>query len=193
MDEIFAWIGTPGLIVIGVYFYYLITKKPSDKEDEDDLHNDNRIINSRVNFDMIMDQVDNFQPLADNKLPTGFTETSIQKQFYVHLKKTFKTVTREYGIEGVVGKKIDFDIASGKAGIELKMSKHLLRSKGYYSLKGQLTEYQTKKYNNNLVLIVFGSKDDKENTMMQEVNIFCKKNNIEFRYKIIREFKQDTV
>ncbi len=149
---------------------------------------DSRISNKQANIEDITTDLKSFKPKIDDKLKNGFTEKSIENQLYKNLIAKYQTVTQQFGIQGTSAKAIDLDIANGVVGIELKLSSEILKSTSFDRMKGQLLTYQEKRYDNeNLILMVFGSKEDSLNTAINhDLKEFCKRYDIIIIYIVIK-------
>ena len=128
---------------------------------------DGKIKDASVSVKLVLEKLEGFKIKLNPKLKLGYTEKSIQKQLDTHLKKHFEHVIREYGIEGINGTKIDFDIGHGKVGLEVKLADSVYKSAGYQRMLGQIQEYTYHKYSkDNLIVLVAGSKEQSKETAM---------------------------
>lgn len=141
--------------------------------------NDGKIKDESVNLKIVLEKLEDFKISLNPKLKVGYTEKSIQKQLDAYLKSHFEHVVMEYGIEGINGTKIDFDLGRGKVGLEIKLADSVFKSAGYQRMLGQLQEYTTAKYRkDNLVVLVAGSNAQKEErAMIAKLQTNIKNNN----------------
>jgi hypothetical protein len=148
---------------------------------------DGRIRDGSVTVDNVIDHIEKFKPKRNQKLKFGYTEREIQKQLYRFLGKYYVHVTMEYGLEGLQGTKIDLDVGNGKVGLELKLAYAVYKSAGLQRLVGQIVEYQETKYNDdNLVVAVFGTKDEKnDRTMLKKVQERVESKDAHFYFHVL--------
>jgi hypothetical protein len=79
--------------------------------------------------------------------------------------------------------RIDIDVAEGKVGIEVKLSKSLQSANERNRLLGQVELYKEKKYNQqNLILVVVGKRHLAENHFLQDIKALLNKKKINFVY-----------
>ena len=174
MDDQTLIIAVIGAILLAVlYRAFFVDGKKSD---------DGRIDGKHITEDQLFQILSKFTPQKINKKQV---ERGIQKELGLVLKNAITLVTDEYGLEGVNGRNIDFDIGYKKFGIELKVAKSLLKTAEWDRFQSQLRHYLTHYKDDNLILIVFGSKSEHKETIMHSVEVFCKEKKIHFIYKNI--------
>lgn len=99
----------------------------------------------------------------------GFTEKDVQDQLEKFFKKHFETVYREYALEGVNVKQIDFDLGKGTLGIEVKLAREIIHEASWDRAFGQLTKYAKKKYtNDNLIVLIAGTEEESDSLKVKE-------------------------
>ncbi len=135
-----------GIIIVFAYKFFV---KKIDEE--------GRIKDEFVKTDNVIEVLSTFKMKYQSNLKDGYTEKSIQNQLKKHLLNHFVNVVDEYGIEGINGTKIDFDIGNGKVGLELKLAKAIYKTANYHRLSGQIEDYMYNKYD-NLIVVIFGEK-----------------------------------
>ena len=145
----------PGLVIILVIAALFIFKQNKSKDSNGLLTDDAVTVKEVVNL------LDEFVPVFNDKLKTGFTEADIQKQLHRFLKTKIVHVNREHGIEDVNALKIDFDLGHGKVGIEVKLASQLFKQPNLHRMVGQLQDYTNNKYDKkNLIVFVVGTDED---------------------------------
>jgi len=149
-------------VIIAILFIIILAGAAKIKTTDD-----GKIKDESVTVKLVLEKIEQFKIELNPKLKLGYTEKSIQKQLDTHLKNNFEHVIREYGIEGINGTKIDFDIGHGKVGLEIKLADSVYKSSGYQRMLGQLQEYTNAKYKKkNLIVLVAGSDQQKKETAM---------------------------
>lgn len=143
-QEQLLWI----LGAIAILFFFWKAKQP----DEDGLLPD-----AGVNIDIVESLIlDNFELKRNDKLKLGYTEKSIEKQLEVIFQNNIKHVMTQYGLDGPTGQKIDFDLAHGKVGVEIKLAEHVFKAGPQDRMIGQLQAYIKSRYSkDNLLLVIF--------------------------------------
>lgn len=144
--------------------------------------NGGKIASKYATLDDVKAHLEGFVPKADPKLKNGYTEKSIENQLAKYLKQKFVEVTTQYGIEGRNARSIDIDVANGVAGIELKDAKKVAKTAEMDRVKSQLLAYQDKRYQDNLILLVAGEAEDKDNSCLVELKEYCRKNKVRYYY-----------
>jgi hypothetical protein len=135
------------VIILAIAYKYFITHKDDD----------GRIKDASVKISNVLEIISTFKMKYQPNLKDGYTEKSIQNQLKKHLLEHYVNVVDEYGIEGINATKIDFDIGSGKVGVELKLAKSVFKTANLHRLSGQIDDYMKNKYD-NLIVVVFGEK-----------------------------------
>jgi len=95
------------------------------------------------------------------------TEAGIQKQLLDFLQNEFYHVQGHKPIGGIHAKQIDFDIGRDRVGIEIKMAKSLFKKSEFDRLHGQMKSYSEYYPDDNLILLVFGTKSELRNRIKQ--------------------------
>ncbi len=162
------------IAVVMVVWSFLKTK--STKE------NGGKIASKYATFDDVKAHLEGFVPKTDPKLKNGYTEKSIENQLVKYLKQKFVEVTSQYGIGGINARSIDIDVADGVAGIELKDAKKVVKTAEMDRVKSQLLAYQEKRYQDNLILVVAGENEDKDDSCLIELKEYCKKNKVKYYF-----------
>lgn len=162
------------VIIAVVLVVWSFLKAKSAKE------NGGRISSEYATFDDVKTCLENFVPTTNPKLKNGYTEKSIETQLVKFLKQKFIEVTPQFGIEGRNARAIDIDVADGTAGIELKDAKKVVKTAEMDRVKSQLLAYQDKRYQDNLILMVVGEKEDKDDSCLIELKEYCKKNKVKY-------------
>jgi hypothetical protein len=172
------------LLLLGVGVLFIIAMSQSKKAKKDD---DGRIEDDSITIDLILEEIKDFKVKLDPKLKLGYTEKRIQQQLDKYLKSKFVNVVREYGIEGLNGLKIDFDIGKGKVGIEIKLANSLFKSAGLQRLVGQLEDYIEGKYNKgNLIVLVFGENHHKEDrTVLEKIENKITSKGVKYKFFLV--------
>lgn len=142
-----------------------------------------KIINKYATIDDVVEHLKSFVPKSDKKLKGGYTEKSIENQLVKHMKQRFVEITPQYSIGGRIAGSIDIDVADGIAGIELKDAKSVVKASEFNRMRGQLQDYKKKRYkDDNLILLVVGERDDKDDSRLIEVVKFCKENDLRYGF-----------
>lgn len=144
--------------------------------------NGGKIASKYATFDDVKTHLEGFIPRTDPKLKNGYTEKSVENQLVKYLKQKFVEVTPQYGIEGRNARSIDIDVANGVAGIELKDAKKVSKTAEMDRVKSQLVAYQDKRYQDNLILLVAGEDEDKDDSCLVELKEYCRKNKVKYYY-----------
>ena len=140
------------------------------------INKDGRVPDNAANVEQIIKVVKEFKPIRENRLKDGYTEKSIENQLVKFLKDKYVSITQQHGIESKNARSIDIDVANGVAGLELKLAKNCKKTAELDRLYGQLEAYRKTKYrNDNLVLVVVGTKEESYDTILQDVQQICKK------------------
>lgn len=163
-----------GIVVIAIVWNFF--KKQSTDE------NGGKISSKFATFNDVKAYLEGFVPKTELKLKNGYTEKSIENQLVKYLKKKFIEVTPQFGIEGRNARFIDIDVANGVAGIELKDAKKITKTTEMDRVKSQLQAYQEKRYQDNLILLVAGEREDGDDSCLVELKEYCKKNNVKYYY-----------
>ena len=99
----------------------------------------------------------------------GFTEKDVQVALQKFFNKHFETFYREYALEGINVKQIDFDLGKGRVGIEVKLAREIIKEGSWDRALGQINKYAKKKYvNGNLIVLVAGSEEERESFKLRE-------------------------
>ena len=145
-----------------------------------------KIPSKYAKFDDIVKHIQEFKPIRNENLKEGYTEKSIENQLYKYLQQIYVSVTPQYGIEGKNGRNIDLDVADGVAGVEIKIASKLFKSAEHDRLNGQLRSYLKARYKeNNLILLVCGTKEDSCNTILHEVKETCRELSVKYIFSEI--------
>lgn len=128
-----------------------------------------RIIDGELTAENFIEELKKFEMKEIPERKQGFTENDVQIQLDKFFKKHFQTVYREYALEGVNTKKIDFDLGKGKIGIEVKLAREIIKEGSWDRALGQISKYAKKKYTeNNLVVLVAGTEEEKDSHKIKE-------------------------
>ncbi len=135
---------------------------------------------------LILDKLNEFKIKKNSKLKNGYTEKQIQEQLDEFLCANFETVIREYALEGSNIQRIDFDIANGAVGIEVKLADHAIKESEWQRLLGQISKYVKKKYGENkLIVLVAGDKKNESSAKINEVKKDVEEYGAIFKYMAI--------
>ena len=130
-------------------------------------NDDGKIKDVSVKVPSVLEVLNSFKAKKSPELKTGYTEKSIGKQLLIHLRQSFEHVTSQYGIEGINGLSIDFNIGNGKVGLEIKLAKSVFKTAEFHRLIGQIDDYVMNKYDSeNLIVAVFGEKEHFQDKVM---------------------------
>jgi hypothetical protein len=169
------------LIIVGVIIVAGIVYKISQVNRQ---HEDGRIDGNNISKERLVKILSGFTP---KKISEKYTEKSIQKELGALLKDSITLVKDEYGLEGLNGRKIDFNIGNSKNfGIEVKVAKSFSKQPEWDRFQSQLKDYLTHYKDNNLILFMFGTENEKKETIIYKIDEFCKKNQIYFIYGFIK-------
>lgn len=164
--------------------------------------NGGKIPNDYVKFNDVVLFIKNFKPTPDKSIKTGFSEKSIEEQLFKSLKTSFVEVARQYKIKSLEKVTIDIDVADGKAGIEIKMARELKKTNEYNRAIGQLHTYSNTdkkgryysaditRNTNNVIFLICGSEDEKNDAIVKAFKDCCKKGYAEYIYLPI-EYTKD--
>ena len=83
------------------------------------------------------------------------------------MENEFYHVQGQKPIGGIHAKQIDFDIGRERVGIEIKMAKSLYKKSEFDRLHGQMKSYAEYYPDDNLILLVFGTKSELRNRIKQ--------------------------
>lgn len=142
-----------------------------------------KIINKYATIDDVVAHLKEFVPKPDKKLKNNYTEKSVENQLVKYMKQRFMEVTPQYSIGGRIAGSIDIDVADGVAGIELKDAKSVVKAAEFHRMRGQIQDYKKKRYkDDNLILLVVGEHNDKDDSRLLEVVKFCKESNLRYGF-----------
>jgi len=108
-------------------------------------------------------------------------EKDAEDMISTFLAKFYRDVLSQFYIGGSLGLKIDLDINNSEIGIELKLASSLLNNPTeMFRLIGQAFFYRNRRYHNNLIIALVGSKGDLNHPdvletlrCLEELNIRC--------------------
>ena len=147
-----------GFIVIVFIIVFSTSRNKEGKIEDGSLTSENFI-----------DELKKFEMKEIPERKQGFTENDVQIQLDKFFKKHFETVHREYALEGVNTKKIDFDLGKGKLGIEVKLAREIIKEGSWDRALGQISKYAKKKYTeNNLIVLIAGTEEEKDSQKIKE-------------------------
>ncbi len=164
------------LIIIGaiVLLFYLGIKyfsKPKADKIEDD----------EVNVDLIKGLLANYKFKRTSKKKNSYKEEDVQADLFKYLKSKIENVSQQYILEGITKNAIDFDLGSGKIGLELKTARSIIKEEQRQRAIGQMIFYMQRKYKEgNYILAIVGEpefvnsssyKDISKTVVMQKGNI----------------------
>jgi hypothetical protein len=130
---------------------------------------DGKIQDESLTSENFIEELKKFEMQEVPNRKKGFTENDVQIQLEKFFKKHFETVYREYALEGVNVKQIDFDLGKGKLGIEVKLAREIIHEASWDRAFGQLTKYAKKKYtNDNLIVLIAGTEEEKDYQKVEE-------------------------
>ena len=144
--------------------------------------NGGKIASKYATFDEVKAYLEGFIPKTDPKLKNGYTEKSIENQLAKYLKQKFLEVKQQHGVEDVSARSIDIDVADGTAGIELKDAKKVVKLAEMDRMRTQLMVYQEKRYQDNLILLVVGDSEDKDDACLIKIRDFCRKKHVTYYF-----------
>jgi hypothetical protein len=157
---------TTAIVIIAVVIIVLILVFA--KRDEEGKIKDDSLDYS----DNFLEELKKFEMKEIPNRKKGFTEKDVQDQLEKFFNKHFQTVHKEYALEGVNVKQIDFDLGKGRLGVEVKLAREIIHEASWDRAFGQLTKYAKKKYtDNNLVVLIAGTEEEKDS---QKVKGFIK-------------------
>ncbi|MEO9851906.1 MAG: hypothetical protein ABJE80_22900 [Reichenbachiella sp.] len=87
------------------------------------------------------------------------------------LRSEFEDVQQQFHVGGYLGLKVDIDIKE-EVGIELKLAKDLDTADKIHRLFGQAIYYDNRKYVGNLIVLIAGTKSERDSPMLKEVMNF---------------------
>lgn len=166
-------------IIIGGCVLFLVWDFLKKKNTE---NNGGKIASKYASFDDVKTHLEGFVPKTEARLKNGYTEKSVENQLVKYLKQKFVEVTPQYGIDGRNARSIDIDVANGVAGIELKDAKKVSKTAEMDRVKSQLIAYQDKRYQDNLILLVAGEAEDKDDSCLVELKEYCRKKGVKYYY-----------
>ncbi len=142
------------IAIVVVLVFFILRSKRSDSESSSAEKKSPYMKASISNVEDVI--VKNFQLKMQPKLKDGYTEKSIEMQLEKLFQEKFKYVVTQYGLEGIQGQKIDFDIGEGKVGVEIKTAKSVFKASAQDRMMGQIQAYIKSRYNDdNLLLVIF--------------------------------------
>ena len=162
-------------IAIGALVWAFLKKQNTEA-------NNGKIASKYASFDDVNECLEGFVPKTDPELKNGYTEKSVENQLVKHLKQRFVEVKQQYGIEGRNARSIDVDVANGTAGIELKDAKKVSKTAEMDRVKSQLLAYQEKRYSDNLILLVAGEEEDKDDSCLIELRDYCREKRVKYYF-----------
>jgi hypothetical protein len=147
-----------GIIVIIFIVVFSTTRNKEGKIEDSSLTSEN-----------FLEELKEFEMKEIPNRKKGFTEKDVQDQLEKFFKKHFETVYREYALEGVNVKQIDFDLGKGTLGIEVKLAREIIHEASWDRAFGQLTKYAKKKYtNDNLIVLIAGTEEESDSLKVKE-------------------------
>lgn len=155
---------------------------------------DNKIKDENLNSENFLKELKKFEMKEIPERKQGFTENDVQIQLEKFFKKHFQTVYREYALEGVNTKKIDFDLGKGKLGIEVKLAREIIKEGSWDRALGQISKYTKKKYtDNNLVVLVAGTEEERDAHKIKEFIKDIKALDGIFTYVTIKKVEEEFI
>ncbi|MCX6141861.1 MAG: hypothetical protein NTZ35_01440 [Ignavibacteriales bacterium] len=129
-------------------------------------------IDEMTNAKRVLAELESFEPSGDSYKK----ETALEKELFFFFRDRFHTVQRQLYIGGSVkALRIDFDIADGKIGLELKLAESLLDSTEKQRLIGQMHDYTTKRYKpENFILVIAGELRLRSDPTISEIRNLVK-------------------
>ena len=147
-----------GVIALAVLIYVLNQRT-----------DDGKIKDENLTPEIFIEELKQFEMQEVPERKKGFTENDVQIQLEKFFKKHFETVNREYALEGVNTKKIDFDLGRGKLGIEVKLTREIIKEGSWDRALGQLSKYAKKKYTSeNLIVLIAGTEEENDSQKVVE-------------------------
>lgn len=115
----------------------------------------------------------------------GKTEAEVEKVIAKQLREYYGEINvhQQYSVGGFLNLKCDIDLFDNRCcGIELKLAKQLENSSAKERLIGQAVYYSKRCYQNRLIVLIVGTKNEYDTTM-KEVQDFLEEMGVFFIYK----------
>ena len=170
--EVFALVAL--LIITAFYLANRYNKEGKLKDDS-------------VKIDTVLHELTKFEMNAIPDRKHGFTEKDVQVALQKFFSKHFVTFYREYALEGINVKQIDFDLGKGRVGIEVKLAREIIKEGSWDRALGQINKYAKKKYvNGNLIVLVAGNEEERESFKLREFERDVKDAGAVYSYLLIK-------